>query len=69
MNKELRLSIYSAGFDCQADFAMSIKEHESKISQVIRGRRKLSKEEAEQWRAVLKCDPAILVSVTKGEIE
>ncbi len=54
-------------FPTQADFALAIGEHESKISQVLRGRRKLSLEEAERWRKGLNCDRAMLEPVIKGK--
>ncbi len=52
-------------FPTQADFAMAAKEHESKVSQVIRGRRQLSKGEAKRWSKLLNCDPQLLKSVTR----
>lgn len=54
-------------FPTQSDFAECLNEHESKVSQVLRGRRMLSKENAAKWIEILKCDPAILVPVTKRE--
>jgi len=67
MNVELnnvRIEILK-NFPTQSDFAEAIDEHESRVSQVVRGRRKLNKEQAEQWARVLKCDPSILSPVTK----
>ena len=52
-------------FPTQSDFAQFVGIHESKVSQVLRGRRKLSIDQAEIWRRVLKCDPAILEPVTQ----
>ena len=52
-------------FSSQADFCLVVSEHESKVSQVLRGRRKLSQEEAEKWAKTLDCDPATLKSVVE----
>ena len=54
-------------FPTQSDFAECLNEHESKVSQILRGRRKLSKEDAEKWIMILKCNPHILTPVTKTE--
>jgi len=64
MHKEIKLEIIDK-FDTQSDFALAIKGHESKISQVIRGRRKLTKKEAKLWQKALQCRPALLKPVTK----
>jgi plasmid maintenance system antidote protein VapI len=64
MNKDLRISILKH-FDTQSDFACRMGIHESRVSQIIKGRRKLSKEDAKKWAAVLKCDLKILSSVTR----
>jgi len=67
MNVELnnvRIEILK-NFPTQSDFATALNEHESRVSQIVRGRRKLSREQAERWAKVLKCDPAILSPVTK----
>jgi len=52
-------------FPTQGDFAERLSVHESKVSQILRGRRKLSPEDASQWRKVLKCDASILEPVTR----
>lgn len=52
MNKELRLVILKK-FDSQSDFAAAIGEHESAVSQVIRGRRVLSDDRKEKWAEAL----------------
>ena len=65
MNKKLRLEILRR-FDRQGDFALAVGEHESKVSQVLRGRRQLSEEQAQKWLQVLGCDPAVLQTVTKA---
>lgn len=54
-------------FPTQSDFAECLNVHESKISQIVRGRRKLSKEDAKKWVKILKCDCQILAPVTKTE--
>ncbi len=71
MNLELKFAILKK-FRNQADFAMTVKEHESKISAVLHGRRKLKNSEAELWRDILKCDEDILNFVTtkdKSDVE
>jgi len=55
-------------FPTQSDFAECLNVHESKISQVLRGRRKLSKDDAATWAKILKCDAHVLVAVTKNSI-
>jgi hypothetical protein len=52
-------------FRTQYDFALAVDEHYSKVSMVVRGRRKLEKDGAEKWAEILDCDPAILEPVTK----
>ena len=54
-------------FPTQSDFAEYLNVHESKVSQIVRGRRKLSKDDAKKWVKILKCDYQILVPVTKAE--
>ena len=63
-NLDLKLQILMK-FPSQADFAMAAGEHESKVSQVIRGRRKLSGKDATKWHKVLDCDLMILKPVTR----
>ena len=64
VHRNIKLAILSK-FDSQADFAPVVDSHESTISRIIRGRRKLSREEAEKWRLVLGCDPSILEGITR----
>jgi len=45
----------------QWQFSKVVEMHESAVSHVITGRRKLSKEQAKKWQKVLKCDPQVLV--------
>ena len=63
-NQELRLAILEK-YVTQSDFAIARGIHESKISQVIRGRRKLSKQEAKKWQQALDCDPDLIERVTQ----
>jgi plasmid maintenance system antidote protein VapI len=65
MNRDLRISILKH-FDTQSDFANHMGIHESKVSQIIKGRRKLSKDDAKKWAQILNCDPKILLSVTQA---
>lgn len=53
-------------FPTQSDFAAAVGEHESRVSQIIRGRRKLSRDRAKAWARALKCDPVILDPAVKG---
>jgi len=52
-------------FPTQSDFAEFMGIHESRVSQVLKGRRKLRPDDAEKWRKTLNCDPKILAPVTK----
>ena len=64
--KKLKLKfVILERFRCQSDFAFKVGCHESKVSQVLNGRRKLSKEQAEIWLKILECDPALISMVTK----
>lgn len=54
MNRKLKLKIIEE-FNTQADFAQSIREDESKVSRVIRGRYCLPLNEQEKWAKALKC--------------
>lgn len=63
MNRGLRIAILKC-FDSQSDFAQAIDIPESRVSQVIRGRRKLPKNQATIWVKVLKCNPDLLKIVT-----
>jgi hypothetical protein len=62
-HRSLRIEILK-NFPTQSDFASAINEHESKVSQVLRGRRKLSPIDAEKWKQILNCPQAIIESVT-----
>ena len=66
MLKDLRAEIIRK-FGTQSDFAQAMKVHESRISQIVRGRRKLSKDEAERWMDALGCGSKILGPVVKNE--
>jgi len=65
MNRALRLEILK-NFDTQSDFAQAVRTHDTKVSQVLHGRRKLSKKHANTWVRVLRCNPKLLAPVTKG---
>ena len=45
---ELKLAILKR-FSCQSDFAQALGVHESKISQVVRGRRELPYDDQKKW--------------------
>ena len=56
MNKFLKLKIIEQ-FGSQAEFSMAVKEDESTISRVLRGRRKLRPDDRKKWAKVLGCLP------------
>ncbi len=62
----LKLAILER-FNSQADFAAKIGEHESTVSRVVRGRRKLSPEEAKVWKKTLQCGVDLLQGVVRPE--
>ena len=53
MNKKLRVAIVTE-FGTQSDFAVRLRVHESMISQVIQGRRKLPEKLQIKWAKELK---------------
>ena len=63
MNRTLRIAILER-FDTQSDFAIELKEHESRVSQILNGRRKLTPSQAAIWIKTLNCNPDLLKSVT-----
>jgi plasmid maintenance system antidote protein VapI len=64
MYRRLRLEILK-NFDTQADFAAAARTHDTKVSQVLHGRRKLTKQEADAWAKALGCDRGLLSPVTR----
>ena len=52
---ELKIEIIR-NFSTQSDFAQRVGCHESKVSQVLNGRRKLGREDAKRWIKILECD-------------
>ena len=62
MKLELKFAIL-AKFRNQYNFARKLHIHETKLSQVLHGRRKLSKAEASSWIKALGCTPDLLNSV------
>lgn len=58
MNLRLKMAILKK-FPSQADFAQKIGCHESKVSQVVCGRRILNPDEIEVWKKELGCGSAI----------
>ena len=65
MPLKLKLEILKK-YSTQSDFAFAIKEHESTVSQVIRGRRKLTPKQAQKWCKALHCDPELIKPVIKS---
>ena len=61
MNRQLKLKIVER-FGSQAKFSMAVKEDESTISRVLRGRRKLRPDDKNKWAKVLGCLPEDLFS-------
>ena len=55
MNKILKAKIFEK-FGRQADFARVVKVHESFVSRVVQGRRKLSPELRKSWALTLQCN-------------
>ena len=64
MELELKFAIM-AKFKNQYSFAKRLRIHEPKLSQVLHGRRKLSRKEAQSWAKALGCDPDLLKVVIK----
>jgi len=54
-------------FPRQFDFAREAGVHESLVSAVINGRRKISREEAERWSRILGCGVEDLAPVIAEE--
>ena len=68
MNKQLRVKIIEQ-FGTQSDFAQALRIDDSAVSRVIRGRRRLRREDEERWADILGCSPEELfqdVSERKG---
>ena len=63
INIDLKVAIVK-GPGTQKKLALILPEHESVVSDVVRGRRKLTPEKAARWLDVLKCDPEIIREVT-----
>ncbi|MBW1706589.1 MAG: helix-turn-helix transcriptional regulator [Deltaproteobacteria bacterium] len=55
LNLKLKVKILET-FQNQSDFALHMKLHESAVSSVVRGRRKLSQESQEEWAKALGCE-------------
>lgn len=49
----------------QIDFALTIGESDSYVSHIVRVRRRLPPDKAEQWIEYLECDPSIITEVTR----
>jgi len=62
---QVRIEILK-NFPTQSDFAEAVPIHESFVSQVLMGRRKLNQQQAERWIEVLECDPVIIRPVVKA---
>lgn len=63
-NLDLKICILRS-FPSQADFAVTVGEHESAVSRVLHGRRRLSDEEIGRWIKALKCDPTLFKSIAE----
>lgn len=64
MNREIRVAILAAGYDRHYDFADAVGMKPPDLSSVLCNRKKLTREQSETWRAVLKCRPILLKKVT-----
>ncbi len=58
INKKLKAKIIER-FGYQFTFAQLLQVHESVVSEVVRGWRRLSPEQKEKWCALLDCDQNI----------
>ena len=58
-NRKLKAAII-ASYGTQADFSEALGTDESNVSRIIRGRKKLSRDEARRWAELLGCDPDLL---------
>ncbi|HIJ75225.1 MAG TPA: helix-turn-helix transcriptional regulator [Deltaproteobacteria bacterium] len=56
VNRNLKLAILKR-FECQADFAAAARIQQSKVSEVIRGRRQLTEQEKLKWAQILEIPP------------
>lgn len=56
MNKKLKAKIFEV-YGSQADFAHSVRVHESDVSRIIRGRRSLPESEQRRWAMFLHVKP------------
>lgn len=56
MNLQLKFKILEK-YPSQADFALAVDVHESLVSRIIRGRRKLDTEKRVIWAKILGCKP------------
>lgn len=54
MNRKLKVAIVTK-YLTQADFAQALKVHQSKVSEVVRGRRELSAQDQARWARLLGC--------------
>lgn len=64
IHSRIRLAIIEK-FYSQANFAAAAGEHAPVVSQIVRGRHKLTPEKASQWVDLLGCDPEILKPIVK----
>jgi transcriptional regulator with XRE-family HTH domain len=61
VNRKLKGKIIEL-FGTQADFAQAMKEDESIVSRIVRGRRRPDGEQMKKWAAALDCKPEQLFS-------
>ena len=64
MNREIRVAILQAGYDCQHDFSDAVNMAPPVVSNVIHNRKKLTAAQAKTWQKVLKCKPKLLKNIT-----
>lgn len=65
--RNIRIAIFQAGFNSNADFAQAIGIHESVLSRVLNGRSKLKADQVDVWIQKLACDPNILNEIIGQE--
>ena len=64
--KRIRLAILKE-FDSQINFAGVVGMHDTFVSMVLRGHRKLNPEDSARWQSALKCNSRLLKPVTRKQ--
>ena len=64
MNRDLKIAILVAGYDSQHDFSDAVNMGPPVVSNIIHNRKKLTRQQAAIWQAVLQCKPKLLKAIT-----